>query len=228
MAIILLMQNIKECIKSLDFFKNLNEQDFEQLLKISSLKECPISYTFNYEEDVSDKIVFLVDGLLKAYKVDRQDNEIFLNYIYKNSLVSEVSSLQENAIRCYSNTECVQDSIFLEINYKLFKKYFIETNILTHQFIEEILNNTKQLYCIIDRELVFDAMAKVAYSLYDDLAMFNNLKRQEVANMLHIQPATLSRVLKKLVRQEIITIETTNILISNKKGLIKIFNGASL
>ena len=221
------MLNIKEKIRLLDFFKNLSQDELDVLYGISKLSSYPSGYTLYYEEEVKENLYFLVEGKAKTYKVNRQDNEIFLNHIYKNRLVSEISSLRENEIQCYSNTECVKDSTVLEIDYKLFKQYFIETNILTNQFIDEILDCTKQLYCIIDRELVFDAMAKVAYSLYDDLKMFNKLKRQEVASMLHIQPATLSRVLKKLLRQNIIDVEATTILVLQRKELKKIFSGVS-
>jgi len=47
-----------------------------------------------------------------------------------------------------------------------------------------------------------------------------------MANILHIQPATLSRILKKLVRQEIIEIETAQVTILKKSELKKVFNGA--
>ena len=221
------MLNIKENIKLLDFFNELDDSALDELCKMSVLNTYPNGYTLYYEEDVQEKIFFLVEGLIKTYKVDRQDNEIFLNHVYNNTLISEISSINENEIACFTNTEFIKDSIVLEIDYARFKKSFIETNILTTKFISEILAKSKQLYCIIDREVVFDATAKVAYSLYDDLEMFNKLKRQEIASILHIQPATLSRILKKLVRQGIIDIETTQISILQKSELKKIFNGAN-
>ena len=165
------MLNIKENIKLLDFFKELDESALDKLCKISVLNTYPNGYTLYYEEDIQEKIFFLVKGLIKTYKVDRQDNEIFLSHVYSNTLISEISSINENEIACFANTEFIKDSIVLEIDYARFKKYFIETNILTTKFISEILSKSKQLYCIIDREVVFDATAKVAYSLYDDLEM---------------------------------------------------------
>ena len=66
------------------------------------------------------------------------------------------------------------------------------------ELMEILLDKTHQLQCIVNRELVFDATAKVAFMLNQDLDMFNKLKRQEVSFMLHIQPETLSRVFKKI------------------------------
>ncbi len=98
-------------------------------------------------------------------------------------------------------------------------------NILNNEFINEILLKTHQLHCVVNRELVFDATAKVAFMLSDDLNMFNSLKRQEVSFMLHIQPETLSRVLKKLKRSNIIEVENSDVSILDKEKLNSIFRG---
>ena len=76
--------------------------------------------------------------------------------------------------------------------------------------------------------IVFDATAKVAFMLTQDLEMFNKLKRQEVSFMLHIQPETLSRVLKKLLRNGTINIENGEVTITNKEDLISIFKGVGV
>ena len=96
------------------------------------------------------------------------------------------------------------------------------------ELLEILLKKTHQLQCIVNRELVFDATAKVAFMLNQDLEMFNKLKRQDVSFMLHIQPETLSRVLKRLVRNEIITIEEGKVTIKNEEELISIFKGVGV
>ena len=91
--------------------------------------------------------------------------------------------------------------------------------------MEILLKKTHQLQCIVNRELVFDATAKVAFMLNQDLEMFNKLKRQDVSFMLHIQPETLSRVLKRLVRNGTINIENGEVIITNNEDLVSIFRG---
>jgi CRP/FNR family transcriptional regulator len=61
--------------------------------------------------------------------------------------------------------------------------------------------------------------------LSDDLAIFNKLQRQEVSFMLHIQPETLSRVLKRLKRSDIIDIQNSNVVILDKDALQAIYKG---
>ncbi|NOR57859.1 MAG: helix-turn-helix domain-containing protein [Sulfurimonas sp.] len=214
-----------ESIKKLNFFKSLNNDQLKEIKDISNIVEYPKGSILYYENDTHNKIFFLVSGVLKVYKIDKFENEIFLYHIHKNSLISELTSLDNDAIYCYSNSEFMEDSVILEVNFTEFKNRFLAKNILNSEFINEILLKTHQLHCVVNRELVFDATAKVAFMLSDDLEMFNSLKRQDVSFMLHIQPETLSRVLKKLKRGNIIEVENSNVSILNEELLNNIFRG---
>ena len=143
-------------------------------------------------------------------------------------MISELTSMEKNDIYCFSNAEFTEDSVILSVNFEKFQELFLSKNILTMELLEILLKKTHQLQCIVNRELVFDATAKVAFMLNQDLEMFNKLKRQEVSFMLHIQPETLSRVLKRLVRNETIEIENGEVTIINKESLISIFKGVGI
>jgi len=217
-----------DSIKKLNFFKSLNSEQLNEIKQISNIVDYPKNSILYYENDTLNKIFFLVSGVLKVYKIDKFENEIFLYHIHKNSLISELTSLDNDSIYCFSNSEFMEDSVILEVNFIELKNRFLAKNILNNEFINEILLKTQQLHCVVNRELVFDATAKVAFMLSDDLEIFNSLKRQEVSFMLHIQPETLSRVLKKLKRSNIIEVENSNISIINQELLDNIFKGDQL
>jgi CRP/FNR family transcriptional regulator len=219
------MTSIKETIKQITLFAHLEDDEIEKIATFSHLTKFEKDSILYYEADISDKLLFLINGLVKVYKIDKFDNEIFLYYIYPNSMISELSNLNNNEIRCFSNTEFVEDSLMLEIDFKAFKEQFLLENQLITKFIEEIIYKNQQLQCIVNRELVFDATSKVAFMLTNDLVMFNQLKRNQVALMLHIQPETLSRVLKRLGRNEIITIDKGIVTIENSDELHSIYLG---
>ena len=143
-------------------------------------------------------------------------------------MISELTSIKQNEIYCFSNAEIIEDSTILSINFDKFKEHFLSKNILTMELLEILLEKTHQLQCIVNRELVFDATAKVAFMLNQDVDMFNKLKRQEVSFMLHIQPETLSRVLKRLTRNGVILVENGDVIIINKDALISIFKGVGV
>ena len=217
-----------DTINNISFFNTLNIQQKEQIASISIVSECPKSSILYYESETNKNLLFLVSGLLKIFKLDKFDNEIFLYHIYNNSMISELSSIKQNDIYCFSNAEFIEDSVILSIDFKRFQEFFLSKNILTIELMEVLLKKTHQLQCIVNRELVFDATAKVAFMLSQDLEMFNKLKRQEVSFMLHIQPETLSRVLKKLSRNETLEINNSEVKIKNKKALEYVFKGVGV
>jgi CRP/FNR family transcriptional regulator len=217
-----------ETIKKIDFFNTLNEEQLNIIASFSNVSKYESKSILFYESDIKNHLLFLVDGLIKIYKVDKFGNEIFLYLIYKNSMISELSSMKSNDIYCFSNAEFVENSTILSVNFEKLQEYFLSKNILTTELMEILLDKTHQLQCIVNRELVFDATAKVAFMLNQDLEMFNKLKRQEVSFMLHIQPETLSRVLKRLSRDEIISIDNGEVIIENQNELICIFKGVGV
>ena len=160
--------------------------------------------------------------LLKDFKLPSTNGKIFhLKKDLKQNLIIYVYPKD-------NTPGCTTESIEFAKDYKKFKEMFLEKNILTIKLMNTLLEKTHQLQCIVNRELVFDATAKVAFMLNQDLDMFNKLKRQEVSFMLHIQPETLSRVLKRLTRSGTIEVVNGDVSITNQEALVSVFKGVGL
>ena len=210
------IMSIKNIISSVSFFSSLNEEQLEFITTISVINSYEKNYILHYEKDQSNNLLFLLDGLAKAYKIDKHKNEIFLHYIYKNALISD---MKEDSIYYFSNVSLMDNSQVLSVDYKKFKKYFLDNGILNKEFTNEIISKSAQLHSLINREFIFNSVAKVAMMLNDDLDIFNTLKRAEISLMLHIQPETLSRVLNRFKRDKIISIKNTKVIILDKESL---------
>ena len=219
---------LSQSIRSLDFFENLNDEQIDVLSNFSFISKYEKDSILFYETDLKTNLLFLVNGLIKIYKYDKFDNEIFLYHIYSNSLISELSNINTNEIFCFSNASFIEDSVVLSIDFLKLQEHFLNNNLLVKELMNSLLKKTNQLQSLVNRELVFDATAKVAYMLVSDLNMFNKLKRQDVSFMLHIQPETLSRVLKKLSRDNIIEIENQQVIIKDEIALNSIFKGVAI
>jgi len=226
--IILLLEikesDIRDIISKLDFFNNLDNQKIETLISISSIKNYKSNYLLYYEKTKQNRLLFLVEGLAKAYKIDKYGNEVFLYYINSGDIISELSSLQDNHLISYSNIELLSKSQVLSIDYIDFKKNFLDNGILCLEFSKEILKQSRQLRDLVNREFIFDSVSKVAMILDKNLDMFNQLKRYDISLMLHIQPSTLSRVLNRLKRNNIIDIIRGKVIITNQIELSRIYN----
>jgi len=199
----------------------------DELLVISNLNSFSKDYILHYENQSTPHLQFLVTGLAKAYKIDKHENEIFLYYIHQNSLISEITELKSNSLNTFSNLKLEEDSKILSIDYALLKKQFLDKKVLCSEFTNEILIRSQKMQDLLNREFIFDAVSKVAMMLYSDLEMFNKLKRHDVSLMLHIQPATLSRVLNRLKRNSIISICQGQVDILDAISLKNIYEGES-
>ena len=206
-------------VKEIQIFSSLNDTQVELLCDISSVDDYDKDYVLCYEKTQSTKLLFLLDGLAKSYKIDKHNNEIFLFHIEQNSMVSEVSNIKEDYLFNFSNISFTENSRVLSIDYILFKKYFINKNVLISEFMNEIISRSNKLESLINREFIFDAVAKVAMMIDSDLRMFNKLKRHDISLMLHIQPSTLSRVLNRLKKDAIIDIIQGKVSILDKPNL---------
>jgi CRP/FNR family transcriptional regulator len=215
--------DIKEAISNLNFFSNLDRVD--DLIAISAIKSYPAHTLLHYEKSKSSRLLFLVDGLAKAYKLDKHDNEVFLYHIYSNNLISEISSLDRDNLSSYSYILFLEDSKILAIDYKQFKKKFLDKGLLCLELASEVIRQSKLLQDLVNREFIFDSVAKVAMMIDSDLIIFNRLKRYDVSLMLHIQPSTLSRVLSRLKHKGVIDIDRGEVIIINRKELQKIYKG---
>jgi len=220
--------SVTSVIKSIDFFSSLNRKQIEFLIDISIVRSFSKNTIVYYESDLDYSLQFLVSGLVKIYKIDKHNNEIFLYNIYKNNMISELTSIDNESIYCFSNASFVEEGSILSINFKKFKEYFLDTGILTSKFIKEILQKSHQLQSILNRELVFDATAKVAHMLHYELELVNSTKKTQIAFMLHIQPETLSRVFQRLIKEKIIKIQERKSIIIDENKLLSKFQGVGL
>jgi len=213
----------KEIVKSLEFFSSLDDKDIDKICTISTLHKYTTGYILHYENQDKDSIEFLVNGLAKSYKIDKHKNEIFLYHISNDSLLSDINNPSSNTLTTFSNLEMTEDSVVLKIDYKEFKRQFLDTKVLCSQLMNEVVKRSEVMQNIFNREFIFDAVTKVAKMIDDDLEMFNKIKRHDISLILNIQPATLSRVLNRLKRNNIISIDHGKIGIIDNKELKAIY-----
>ena len=127
-----------ESLRNLSFFNNLDEKNLELLSSFSFVSKYKKESILFYETDLNNNIIFLVSGMIKVYKYDKFDNEIFLYHIYEDSLVSELSSISNTEINCFSNASFVEDSIVLFINFKKLKEHFFDKNLLVNELVDAL------------------------------------------------------------------------------------------
>ncbi len=217
--------DIVEKLKNIPLFYSLNDDEIELLASISKVVLYPKGHILFYEKEKLNYIYFLVKGTVKLYKVDRFDSEIFLNRLEENSFIYTVSNLCEgkNKLGVFYSVETLEDCQILLIEVKKFKSLFMTKPEIMKGILQESYQSILQLQYILNRDIVYDGMAKVAYKISNEIDVFNSMKKHEIAYCLHLQPETLSRILKKMVRTGLIEMQNGKVKIKNIEELKNIY-----
>ena len=216
---------VLETLQEAPLLNSLSTELIEEISLFCKIKKFAKNEVLFYENDEIETIYYILKGSVKFYKVDRFDNEIFLYKLSKNSLIFDLSKLcDEFILQCFANAEFIEDSEVLAIDAKKFKTLMGKNQKLMQRIMRESFLMIQHMQCIISRDIVFDGTAKVAHMIDNDIEDFNMLKKHEIAYMLHMQPETLSRILKKLTRNNIIKIENNQVVVQDAKELKDIYN----
>lgn len=211
-------------IKSLDFFSKMEDSKLKSLLPSVRLKKFNTSEIMTYEEEDVARVYFLLVGEAKLYKVDRYDNEIFLYTLQATALLTNIGSLDDDQISCFSNIEFIKDSQVISFDMHAFKDLVKSENSLLINLVNALASQKQLMDCMVNMGMVYDGTAKVANMLYKHSELFNSLKKQEIAYRLNIQPATLSRILTKLTRKEIIVEDDHCVKVLQREELYELFH----
>lgn len=195
----------------------------EQIAEYTQLRRYYKGNIVYYEQELKKEIYYLKQGRVRVYKVDRFDNEVFLYNVYSDSLITKISNLHENSIRCFGNIECEADCEVLIIDFEKFSNFCLQKPKILLTLIDIFAQKAMMLECLVNRELVYDGVAKVAFALVNEPQLFTELTKREVAYQLNIQPETLSRILKKLERKGFISVERNSVEILDAKGLRAVY-----
>ncbi len=213
----------KQCTQNITYFSSLPDKLEQELLNFTTVKTISAGSILMYENDEVDNIYFLCSGMLKVYKVDRFDHETFLYHLMPGIVISELTDFSNDVVRCFSNIEAIEQSSILVIQKDKLLKFCQQHPEMSHQLLMAFSQKSKLMQCLVNRELVYDGAAKVAYTLLYENEIFQRMKKQEIAYMLNIQPATLSRILKKFERKGIIEMQTRAIHVLKSDELESVF-----
>jgi len=203
-------------LKDIPLFCGLSDVQLDDLKSHTLLKHYAKESILFYEGDVSSCIHILFEGAVKMYKTTPSGKEIFLHYIEAPSVIAMVPSLQARAYPASCTLE--KDGVvgMLPLN----KFHMCLENIdCAVEIIGTMASRMKELEKRLHSETVFTAEAKVADFVIKNASLFERLKNTEIASILNLTPETLSRILSKLKKSNIITINQHEITVLDINAL---------
>lgn len=181
---------------TITLFSHLTPTQRSQIEQIGIIRHYASGEIVFYEGDESHYFHFLLKGEVKVFKVSTTHETMLIHRFLAPSLIAEVATLKQ--IPYPASCEATQDSTILKIPRNPFLELIQSDPSLSIAIISSLTQKIGALESSIQRHSAPNALAKVSRLVRDEPEIFKRLKGIEIAHMLGITPETLSRMLKKL------------------------------
>ncbi|MDA7847928.1 Crp/Fnr family transcriptional regulator [Sulfurospirillum sp.] len=205
-------------LKEICLFGSLSEKQLNNLNKISNIKNYKTGNILFYEGDEPKNLYFLLEGLIKLYRYDKNDNINILSYYYSQALIGEAATLQRTPHQI--SAECETECTVLVVSFDEFERDFLNDPDIALGIIMQLVTKVKQL---MNTNMQQTSMQKLAGLIFENHELFTKLKKYKIAEILNMAPETFSRNLKKLQSDGVISYDKDHFEIIDKNSLSELF-----
>lgn len=190
-------------LKSIDIFNDIEVEYLKKISDITQIKSFQKNNILFYEGEDPQYFYALIQGDIKLFKTGFKSNEIVLHHFTKATMIAEMASLEgvlfpATAIATKDETEVAL------IEKEKFINILKSDSEFAFYIIKSLTKKIKYLEVAINRNLIFDSTTKVCSFIKENQNFSIRYKNIEIANILNMAPETLSRVLSKLKKLEIL------------------------
>jgi len=189
-------------------FNHLTPDQQKKIEQIGIIRHYSAGEIVFYEGDESNYFHFLLQGEVNVFKVSASHETMLIHRFRAPSLIAEVATLKQ--IPYPASCESTQNSTVLKISRDPFLQLIQNDPSLSIALISSLTQKIGALESSLQRHSAPNALAKVARLVRDDPNIFQRLKGIEIARLIGITPETLSRMLKKLKSEGVITMSKVN------------------
>jgi CRP/FNR family transcriptional regulator len=200
-------------IEEIPMFANLDKKFHKELYDSIYVRNFTKHSILFYEGDSSDYLHILLDGQVRLYKTSPKDTMVQLHRLNAPSIIGEYACLEQEPFPATCEFISDRGTIGL-LHFKKVMEY-LKDPVFSLSLLKSMTNKVMMLSSLVHKETILSSEAKVADLLLNEKSIFNKIKNNEIASILNITPETLSRILSKLKKSNIIC---------NKNNLIEICN----
>ena len=208
-------------MKDIPLFSGLDTIQLEELQAHLIVRHYTKDSIVFFEEDKSEYLHLLIQGSVRLYKTSPMGKEVHLHGMDAPVVIALFPALEGVPFpaTCSFLTDGSVGLLPLEKFHKCLKNLDFSLAI-----IKTMSQRMKLLENLLHKETVFSSEAKIADLISTNAKIFKHLKNSEIASILNITPETLSRILTKLKKEEIITIRAHVVTILDKNALQSIID----
>ena len=203
-------------IKDIPLFSGLSKPQLDELQAHLIVRHYAKDSILFYEDDKSEYLHLLIDGCVRLYKTSPIGKEVHLHGMDAPVAIALFPALEKIAFP--ASCAFLSDGTVGLLPLEKFHKCLTDLN-FSLAIIRTMSERMKLLENLLHKETVFSSEAKIADLITNNAKIFQHMKNSEIASVLNITPETLSRILTKLKKEEIITIKKHVVTVLDKNAL---------
>jgi len=206
-------------LKDLPLFSALNEKQLTKLQSDVHIHQYDKDSIVFFEGDDSKYLYILLEGSVRLFKTTPKGKQIHMHNFEAPEAIALFVAFEK--IPFPATCELITDGYIGLLPIEKFNACLADTNFST-ALVKALARRMKLLSDLLHKETVYSSEAKIADILYTNPSIFERLKNIEIAAMLNITPETLSRILTKLKKENIIRIDGHQVTIMDQVALQRI------
>ena len=206
-------------LKDIPLFSKLSTTQLDELQGQMHIHHYEKDSIVFYEGDESEYLHILLDGVVRVYKTAPKGTQVHMHNFAAPEIIALFAAFEQ--IPFPATCEFLGEGTvgLLPLN----KIYDCMKNVdFSISLVSALSKRMKLLANLLHKETIYSTEAKIADLVLNNPVVFEHLKNNEIASILNMTPETLSRILTKMKKEEIISIKEHILTILNENALLAI------
>ena len=206
-------------LHEIPMFSQLPAKQLQSLQETMKVKHYQKDNIVFYEGDTSSYLHVLLDGIVRLYMTNPKGTQVHLhNFVAPNVFAIHATFEQ---IPFPASCEFLTEGVVGFIPFSKIESC-LNDPVFSMSLISALSKRMQLVADLLHKETIYSAEAKIADLITHNQNIFEHVKKNKIAYLLNIAPETLSRVLSKLKKERVISIDECVITIHNQAHLDKI------
>ena len=202
---------MEKTLANIELFDNISNSFEEELYKVSKLKKFDKGSNPFYPEDLLKYFYMIVDGRIKTYQINFDNNKEQTIFIYKRGDMFDVISLLDNQPHEVVY-EIVQTATVLEIPIEKVRYWLDNNKTFNKKFFPYLAQTIRETEALATDLSLYDTKDRLINLLLQNVnpnnpfkyQLLQNLSNSEIAKLLGTVRHVIERTIKQLKEDKII------------------------
>lgn len=181
-------------------FKNLEFKDLTSIFKLAKIKKLKAGEIFINEGDFFNKISYIKKGIIRAYFIKDNGDEITTMLRWEDQIISSYDTiLFKNPSRFYY--QALENTILIEVDYEIAQSFMVKNPKLEEGRKYFMLKMLAETLTRIESFVLLSPEERYIQFVKDKPNIINRVSSKHIATLLGITPVSLSRIKSRIINK---------------------------